>query len=66
MIFFVLTVWCSDRMSLKIIIEVFVYKVDGCVSLPESAGVLISVHCRTLDHVFAAKLKSVIFGPVLT
>lgn len=53
-------------MSLKIIIEVFVYKVDGCVSVPESAGVLISVHCRTLDHVFAAKLKSVIFGPVLT
>lgn len=66
MIFFVLTVWCSDRMSLKIIIEVFGYKFDRCVSLPESAGVFISIHCRALDCVFAAKLKRIIFCPVLT
>lgn len=55
-----------NYLSLKIIIEVFSYKVDGYVSLPESTGVLISMHCRTLDRVFPARLKCIMFGPMLT
>lgn len=55
-----------NYLTLKIIIEVCSYKVDGCVSLPEITGVLISIHCRALGHVFAARLKCITFGPVLT
>jgi len=46
--------------------EVFSYKVYGCVSLPYITGVLLSIHCRALDHIFAAKLKCIAFSPLLT